>query len=114
MAVLARGELPMGVRWYLWASKGRLYITLKRGPVRRTVYLGRAEGETAGEVAPARPDACRRLLREVAEAYAEAVELARRAAKAQAEEEMREALAEVATAPRALEEALEYLGRAEE
>lgn len=110
--VLSSGVLPMGVRWYLWASKGRLYITLKRGPVRKTVYLGKAEAPSElEEAAGGECGECLRLLRELAEAFEEAVEIAKKAKYAESKEEMREALRELSYRPRALEEALEFLGR---
>ena len=109
----AKGVLPMGVRWYIWTSKGRLYITLKRGPIRKTVYLGRL-GEAAEATAEAQEeDNCLRLLREVVEAFEEHVEIARKAKYAESREEMREALRELSYRPKALEEALEYLGEKE-
>ena len=111
--VLASGILPIGIRWYLWASKGRLYITLKRGPVRKTVYLGRL-GEAAEVAAETQEeDKCIRLLKEVVEAFEEHVQIAKRARYAESKEEMREALAELSYRPRALDEALEFLGEKE-
>ncbi|AFA38656.1 hypothetical protein Pogu_0629 [Pyrobaculum oguniense TE7] len=108
--LLEAGDLPGGISYYLWERDGWLYVTLRRGPIRRTVYMGRLE--EAAET-PAEPqDDCMRLLKELAEAFEEAVELARRAAReAQTREEMREALKELSYRPRALEEALELLGR---
>lgn len=112
--LIEAGDLPAGITYYLWERDGWLYVTLRRGRVRRTVYLGRL-GE-AGE-APAEPqeeDECIRLLEKLAEAFEEHVELAKEARYAESKEEMREALAELSYRPRALEEALEYLGHAEE
>ena len=107
---MASGVLPMGVRWYLWASKGRLYITLKRGPVRRTVYIGRLEEAVEPQAEPQEDGECLRLLKELAEAFEEAVEIAKKAKYAESREEMREALAEISLRPRVLDEALEFLG----
>ncbi len=112
---MSKGELPMGVRYYLWTNRGRLYITLKRGPIRRTVYLGLVseEAAVAGEAGPCKE--CMELLRELAEAYNEAVQIAKKALReGQTKEDYREALSLIAYAPKALREALEMVGYAEE
>lgn len=55
------------------------------------------------------------LLKELAEAYNEAVQIAKKALReGQTKEDYREALSEIAYAPKALKEALEMVGHAEE
>ena len=109
--LIEAGDLPGGITYYLWERGGWLYITLKRGPIRRTVYLGRLDEAAATSAEP--QDVCMRLLKEVVEAFEEAIELARKAKYADSKEEMREALAEISLRPRVLDEALEFLGRGE-
>ena len=110
--LIETGDLPGGITYYLWERDGWLYVTLRRGSIRRTVYLGRVSGGTEGG-GPPEDDNCLRLLREVVEAFEEYVELARKAKYAESKEEMREALRELSYRPKALEEALEYLGEKE-
>ncbi|MEM1518710.1 MAG: hypothetical protein QW680_06855 [Pyrobaculum sp.] len=100
-----------GVSLYLYARGDKLYAVLRRGSIRRIVYLGRLGGAAEAPAEPQEEDKCIRLLKEVVEAFEEAVELARRAVReAQTKEEMREALSELSLRPRALVEALEFLG----
>ena len=102
-----------GVSVYLYARGDKLYAVLRRGPIRRTVYLGRLGEATEASAEP--QDECIRLLEKLAEAFEKHVELAKEARYAESKEEMVEALRELSYRPRALEEALEYLeGRAEE
>ncbi|RFA97293.1 hypothetical protein [Pyrobaculum aerophilum] len=102
-----------GVRVWLWRRGQYLYLEVKYGPKREKVYLGKAaEINTEGE-GPCGD--CLELLRELAEAYNEAVELAKRALReGQTKEDYREALREISYAPKALREALEMVGHAEE
>ncbi|MEM4592614.1 MAG: hypothetical protein QW196_04365 [Sulfolobales archaeon] len=105
-----------GVRVWLWRRGQYLYLEVKYGPRREKVYLGKAAKINAEEEGVKEPcGECLELLREVAEAYNEAVELAKKALReGQTKEDYREALSLIAYAPKALKEALEMVGHAEE
>ena len=103
-----------GVRVWLWRRGQYLYLEVKYGPRREKVYLGKAAEINAEEEAGPCND-CWELLREVAEAYNEAVQIAKKALReGQTREDYREALTEIAYAPKALKEALRLVGHAEE
>ena len=102
-----------GVSLYLYARGDKLYAVLRRGPIRKTVYLGRLGEAVEPQAEPQEDGECLSLLKELAEAFEEYVELARKAKYAESREEMREALRELSYRPKALEEALEFLGEKE-
>ncbi len=107
-----------GVRIWLWRRGQYLYLEVKNGPRRYKIYLGKAEAAGGGQTTEAQAEApcaeCWDLLREVAEDYNEAVEIAKRTLReAQSWRDYREALSVIADGSRALRQALRLLGRAE-
>ncbi|WP_333639459.1 hypothetical protein [Pyrobaculum aerophilum] len=103
-----------GVRVWLWKRGQYLYLEVKYGPRREKVYLGKAAEINAEEEAGPCKE-CMELLKELAEAYNEAVQIAKKALReGQSWHDYREALSIIAEGSRALRQALKLVGHAEE
>ncbi|RFA92334.1 hypothetical protein [Pyrobaculum aerophilum] len=101
-----------GVKLYLWKRGDYLYLRVL-GPVKKTVYLGKAVEINVEEAGPCKE--CWELLKEIAEDYHEAVQIAKKALReGQTKDDYREALSIISYAPKALRQALKMVGHAEE